>query len=109
MKLRNFDFGGVSCVLCARICGGTGADLVRRCKRHALRHGPTVTVSQNVVRGQQAAGQIWVIDDLYGQVSANGSITVHGKGWFWAAAMALGGAGRTERVRHPELSIHFAL
>jgi hypothetical protein len=40
--------------------------------------GPTVTVTvnQNVVRGQQPAGQIWVIDELDAQVSANGNITV---------------------------------
>jgi hypothetical protein len=44
--------------------------------------GPTVTVtvSQNVVRGQQPGGEIWVIDDLDAQVTANGNITVRGKG-----------------------------
>ena len=51
--------------------------------------GPTVTVTvnQNVVRGQQPAGQIWVIDELDALVSANGNITVHGKG------LVLGGNG----------------
>jgi hypothetical protein len=39
-----------------------------------------VTVSQNVVRGQQPGGEVWVIDQLDAQVSANGNITVHGKG-----------------------------
>jgi hypothetical protein len=42
--------------------------------------GPSVTVSQNVVRGQQPGGQVRVIDDA--QVSANGNITE--RGWFWA-------------------------
>jgi hypothetical protein len=40
----------------------------------------TVTVTQNVVRGQQPAGQIWVIDKLDAHVSSNGNITVQGKG-----------------------------
>jgi hypothetical protein len=39
-----------------------------------------VTVSQNEVRGQQPGGEPWVIDELDAQVSANGNITVHGKG-----------------------------
>jgi len=42
--------------------------------------GVTVTITQNVVRGVQPGGQIWVIDKLDAQVSANGNITVHGKG-----------------------------
>ncbi len=41
---------------------------------------PAVTVNRNVVRGVQPAGQIWVIEDLDAKVSANGSITVKGKG-----------------------------
>ena len=53
--------------------------------------GPTVTVNQNVVRGQQPAGQIWVIDDLDAQVSATGVSWFTARGWFWAAAMALEG------------------
>jgi hypothetical protein len=39
-----------------------------------------VTVNQNVVRGQQPAGQIWVIDRLDAEVNANGNIRVHGNG-----------------------------
>jgi hypothetical protein len=42
--------------------------------------GVTVTVSQNVVRGVQPGGQIWVIKNLDAKVSSNGSITVNGKG-----------------------------
>jgi hypothetical protein len=42
--------------------------------------GVTLTVNRNVVRGQQPAGQIWLIDKLDAHVSANGNITVHGKG-----------------------------
>jgi hypothetical protein len=40
----------------------------------------TVTVTQNVVRGQQPGGEVWVIDDLDAQVSANGNIMVRGTG-----------------------------
>jgi hypothetical protein len=53
--------------------------------------GPTVTVNQNVVRGQQPAGQIWVIDDLDAEVSANGNITVHGKGLVLGGGNGAGG------------------
>jgi hypothetical protein len=42
--------------------------------------GPPVTVNRNIVRRVSPAGQIWVIADLDAQVSANGSITVKGKG-----------------------------
>jgi hypothetical protein len=51
----------------------------------------TVTVNQNAVRGQQPAGQIWVIDDLDAQVSANGNITVHGKGLVLGGGNGAGG------------------
>ena len=55
--------------------------------------GPTVTVTvnQNVVRGQQPAGQVWVIDELDAQVSANGNITVHGKGLVLGGGNGAGG------------------
>ena len=51
-----------------------------------------VTVSQNIVRGVNPAGQIWVIDKLDARVKTNGDIKVKGKG------LILGGgnnAGRT--------------
>jgi hypothetical protein len=51
----------------------------------------TVTVNQNVVRGQQPAGQIWVIDDVDAQVSANGTITVRGKGLVLGGGNGAGG------------------
>jgi hypothetical protein len=53
--------------------------------------GPTVTVNQNIVRGVLPAGQIWVIDKLDAKVSANGSITVDGKG------LILGGGNNAGR------------
>jgi hypothetical protein len=61
--------------------------------------GPTVTVTvnQNVIRGVQPAGQIWVIDDLDAHVSANGSITVKGKG------LVLGGGNNAGRA--PALAV----
>jgi hypothetical protein len=40
----------------------------------------TGTVVLNVVRGAQPGGQIWAINKLKAQVSANGSIQVSGKG-----------------------------
>jgi hypothetical protein len=51
----------------------------------------TVTVNQNVVRGQQPAGQIWVIDELDAQVSATGNITVHGEGLVLGGGNGAGG------------------
>jgi hypothetical protein len=45
----------------------------------------------SVVRGQQPAGQIWVIDDLDAQVSANGNITVRGKGLVLGGGNGAGG------------------
>jgi hypothetical protein len=53
---------------------------------------PAVTVNRNVVRGVQPAGQIWVIDDLDARVSANGSITVKGKGLILAGGDSAGRA-----------------
>ena len=50
-----------------------------------------MTVNQNVVRGQQPAGQIWVIDELDAQVSTNGNITVHGKGLVLGGGNGAGG------------------
>jgi hypothetical protein len=56
--------------------------------------GPTVTVTvnQNVVRGVQPAGQIWVIGELDATVNANGSITVQGNG------LVLGGGNNAGRA-----------
>jgi hypothetical protein len=50
-----------------------------------------VTVNQNVVRGQQPGGQVWVIDELNAQVSASGNITVHGKGLVLGGGNGAGG------------------
>lgn len=49
------------------------------------------SVSRNIVRGVQPAGQIWVIDELDATVSANGSINVNGKG------LVLGGGNNAGR------------
>src|SRR5262245_40363398 len=38
--------------------------------------GVTVTVSPNIVRGQQPAGQIWLLNQLAGTVNTDGSINV---------------------------------
>jgi hypothetical protein len=51
----------------------------------------TVTVNQNVVRGVQPAGQIWLISDLTANVSSNGSITVQGSGLLLGGGNDAGG------------------
>ena len=53
--------------------------------------GVPVTVNQNVVRGQQPAGQIWVIDRLDAEVNANGNIRVHGDGLILGGGNGAGG------------------
>lgn len=58
----------------------------------------TVTVNQNVVRGVQPAGQIWVINQLDAQVSANGNITVHGKGLVLGGGNSAGGVPANTNV-----------
>jgi hypothetical protein len=60
---------------------------------------PAVTVNQNIVRGVSPAGQIWVIADLDANVSANGSITVKGKG------LILAGGNNAGRAPTPALSV----
>jgi hypothetical protein len=50
------------------------------------------SVSRNIVRGVQPAGQIWVIDKLDARVRANGRITVDGKG------LVLGGGNNAGRA-----------
>jgi hypothetical protein len=67
----------VSCVPAATPCV-TGPDT-------------TVTISQNVVRGEQPAGQIWVISDLTAKVSSKGSITVQGRGLLLGGGNDAGG------------------
>jgi hypothetical protein len=51
----------------------------------------TVTLTENFVRGQTPAGQIWVIRELDAEVSANGNITVHGKGLLLGGGNNAGG------------------
>ena len=54
--------------------------------------GAVVTVSPNIVRGVNPAGQIWVIDELDAQVKTNGDIKVKGKG------LILGGGNNAGRA-----------
>jgi len=51
----------------------------------------SVTATQNFVRGQTPGGQIWVIRELDAEVSANGNITVHGKGLLLGGGNSAGG------------------
>jgi len=50
------------------------------------------SVTRNIVRNVQPAGQIWVIDELDAKVRANGRITVEGKG------LILGGGNNAGRA-----------
>jgi len=50
------------------------------------------SVTRNIVRNVQPAGQIWVIDDLDASVRADGQITVEGKG------LSLGGGNNAGRA-----------
>ena len=50
------------------------------------------TVTRNIVRGVQPAGQIWVIDDLEAQVTTDGRIQVKGEG------LVLGGGKKVGRT-----------
>jgi hypothetical protein len=58
-------------------------------------------VNRNIVRGVQPPGQIWVINQLQANVSANGSITVQGQG------LVLGGGDNAGRA--PALSVFASL
>ena len=51
-----------------------------------------VTVTQNIVRGVNPAGQLWMIDKLHARVKTNGEIKVIGKGLILAGGNS---AGRT--------------
>ena len=56
--------------------------------------GPAPTaavVNRNIVRGVQPPGQIWVIEDLRGDVKADGSIRVDGRGLLLGGGNAIGG------------------
>jgi hypothetical protein len=48
------------------------------------------TVNRNIVRGVQAPGQIWRIDDLKAKVKTDGSITVDGQGLLLAGGNNIG-------------------
>jgi hypothetical protein len=51
-----------------------------------------VTVNQNIVRGVNPAGQLWVIDKLDAKVKTNGDIKVKGKGLILAGGNNAGRA-----------------
>jgi hypothetical protein len=79
-RLARFDGGiGVIPVSNVTVVGTTAADQV-------------VTVSPNTVRGVPPAGQIWVIEKLDAKVSADGSITVKGKGLILGGGNSIGRA-----------------
>jgi hypothetical protein len=63
--------------------------------------GTGVSVNRNIIRGVQPPGQIWVINELQANVSANGSITVNGQG------LVLAGGDNAGRA--PALSVFASL
>ena len=74
----------------AKFDGGIGAGL--RPSGQGL-DATATTVTRNIVRGVQPAGQIWVIDDLEAQVTTDGRIQVKGEG------LVLGGGKKVGRRR----------
>jgi hypothetical protein len=74
--LAKFD-GGIGVI---PISSGQGTDAT------------ATTVTRNIVRGVQPAGQIWVIDDLEAEVTTNGHIKVEGEG------LVLGGGKKVGRA-----------
>jgi hypothetical protein len=70
---------------------GIGVDPVTCPATPAICAGSSGTVVLNVVRGQQPGGQIWAINKLKAQVSANGSIQVSGKGLVLGGGDGAGG------------------
>ena len=75
----------------AKFKGGIGAHPVSNV---VVVTGPplVVTVTQNIVRGVNPAGQIWVIDKLNAEVKTNADIKVEGKG------LILGGGNNAGRA-----------
>ncbi len=56
----------------------------------AVAAGGTVTVTRNVVRGVNPAGQIWVIADLRADVKEDGRIQVDGRGLLLGGGNTIG-------------------
>jgi hypothetical protein len=75
----------------AKFKGGIGVHAVSNV---TVVTGPplVVTVTQNIVRGVNPAGQIWVIDELDAKVKTNGDIKVKGQG------LILGGGNNAGRA-----------
>jgi hypothetical protein len=77
---------------------GIGVDPVTCPATPAICAGSSGTVVLNVVRGQQPGGQIWAINKLKAQVSANGSIQVSGKGLVLGGGNSAGGVPANLKV-----------
>jgi hypothetical protein len=56
-------------------------------------NGTTTTVSANVVRGIQPSGQIWRIADLDARVTADGHISIRGRGLLLGGGNGIGTNG----------------
>jgi hypothetical protein len=76
----------------ARFEGGIGVIPVSSAARVQNADGTFPNVNRNVVRGDNPAGQIWVIRDLDAEVKTNGEIEVEGKG------LILGGGNNVGRA-----------
>jgi hypothetical protein len=75
-----------------RFKGGIGVHPVSNVAGAADADGNFPNVTRNIVRGVNAAGQLWVIDKLDAKVKTNGDIRVKGKG------LVLGGGNNAGRA-----------
>jgi hypothetical protein len=73
--------------------GGIGVIPVSSAAGAANADGTSPSVTRNVVRGVNPAGQIWVIADLRAEISVDGRIRVEGKGLLLGGGSAIGGNG----------------
>ena len=71
--------------------GGIGVHPVSNIAGTPNADGTFPSVTRNIVRGVNPAGQIWVIADLRANVKADGSIKVDGRGLLLAGGNSVGG------------------
>lgn len=92
---------GIACTFTAssddslvKFRGGIGVIPVSSAGGTVNADGTFPNVNANVVRGVNPPGQIWVIADLRADVSADGHISVRGKGLLLAGGNAIGGVAK---------------
>lgn len=70
--------------------GGIGVIPVSSAAGTANANGTFPDVNRNVVRGVNPPGQIWVIDDLRGEVKSDGRIRIDGRGLLLGGGNGIG-------------------